>query len=194
MYMRWSVKECFVDCKKYSLSGSKIVFVLFLQYERPINRSDLVVLRSSIFWTLVLIEISSTSYFGFDPSSSAMAFLDLTTFANSHPDFLLSLFLQHLPITTFSFLGLGAIHESGNYSTCTWEQDGQLKMWLGSPSLKGQKKAIASTFSVRRANARSPKVCEIFCGPQKAANFCHTGPLWHKYVDQTHVWLTILIK
>ena len=89
---------------------------------------------------------------------------------------LLSLFLQHLPITTFSFLGLGAIHESGNYSTCTWEQDGQLKMWLdGSPSLKGEKKAIASTFSVRRANARSPKVCEIFCGPQKAANFCHTG-------------------
>ena len=157
--------------------------------------SHLEVLRSRIFWTLVLIEISSTSYFGFDPSSSAMAFLDLTTFANSHPDFLLSLFLQHLPITTFSFLGLGAIHESGNYSTCTWEQDGQLKMWLdGSPSLKGQKKAIASTFSVRRANARSPKVCEIFCGPQKAANFCHTGPLWHKYVDQTHVWLTILIK
>ena len=44
------------------------------------------------------------------------------------------------------------------------------------------------------ANARTPKVCEIFCGPQKAANFCHTGPLWHKYVDQTHVWLTILIK
>ena len=73
MYMRWSVKECFVDCKKYSLSGSKIVFVLFLQYERPIDTSDLVVLRSSIFWTLVLIEISSTSYFGFEPSSSAMA-------------------------------------------------------------------------------------------------------------------------
>ena len=75
MYMMWSVKsiDWFVDCKKYSLSGSKIVFVLFLQYGRPIDTSDLVVLRSSIFWTLVLIEISSTSYFGFEPSSSAMA-------------------------------------------------------------------------------------------------------------------------
>ena len=36
------------------------------------------------------------------------------------------------------------------------------------------------------------KLCEIFCCPQKAANFCHTGPLLHKSVHQTHVWLAIL--
>ena len=97
MYMMWSVKsiDWFVDCKKYSLSGSKIVFVLFLQYGRPIDTSDLVVLRSSIFWTLVLIEISSTSYFGFEPSSSAMAPALLSLFNYLSAE-------NHLFITFFS--------------------------------------------------------------------------------------------
>ena len=55
-----------------------------------------------------------------------------------------------------------------------------------------QKFTNTAFLSRNFANARSPKVCEIFCGPQKAANFCHTGPLWHK--SPNTCLLTILIK
>ena len=61
--------------------------------------SHLEVLRSRIFWTLVLIEISSTSYFGFEPSSSAMAPALLSLFNYLSAE-------NHLFIT---FLSLGLV-------------------------------------------------------------------------------------